>query len=216
MSTFDLIDHTLEAYCEAHTSAESALLHRLNRQTNLETVNPRMLSDQLQGHFLTFISKMMRPDRILEIGTFTGYSALCMAEGLSDNGELHTIEVNVEYEDRIRTYFSQSPQSDRLFLHIGDALQLIPTMDYIWDLVFIDADKEDYLSYYEAVLPKVRKGGFILVDNVLWNGKVTGNIARNDRDTQAIDTFNAHVQQDSRVRNLLLPFRDGIMMIEKL
>lgn len=216
MSTFDLIDHTLEAYCEAHTSAESELLHRLNRQTNLETVNPRMLSDQLQGHFLMFISKMMRPSRILEIGTFTGYSAICLAEGLASDGELHTIEVNVEYEDRIRDYFLQSPQRDRLFLHIGDALQLIPTMECIWDLVFIDADKEDYIRYYEAVFPMVRQGGFILVDNVLWNGKVAGDIARNDRDTQAIDAFNAYVQKDIRVRNLLLPFRDGIMMIEKL
>lgn len=216
MSTFDLIDHTLEAYCEAHTSAESELLHRLNRQTNLETVNPRMLSDQLQGHFLMFIAKMMRPRRILEIGTFTGYSAICLAEGLASGGELHTIEVNVEYEDRIREYFRQSPQCDRLFLHIGDALQLIPRMECIWDLVFIDADKEDYIRYYETVFPRVRQGGFILADNVLWNGKVAGDIARNDRDTQAIDAFNTYVQKDIRVRNLLLPFRDGIMMIEKL
>lgn len=216
MSTFNLIDHTLEAYCEAHTSPENELLHRLNRQTNLETVNPRMLSDQLQGQFLNFISKIMRPSRILEIGTFTGYSALCLADGLAPDGELHTIEINEEYEDRILEFFSKSPNSDRLFLHIGDALQLIPNMDVVWDLVFIDADKEDYQRYYETVLPKVRQGGFILVDNVLWNGKVIGDIAHNDRDTRAIDNFNTYVQQDPKVRNLLLPFRDGIMMIEKL
>ena len=216
MSTFNLIDHTLEAYCEAHTSPENELLHRLNRQTNLETVNPRMLSDQLQGQFLNFISKIMRPSRILEIGTFTGYSALCLADGLAPDGELHTIEINEEYEDRILEFFSKSPNSDRLFLHIGDALQLIPNMDFVWDLVFIDADKEDYQRYYETVLPKVRQGGFILVDNVLWNGKVIGDIAYNDRDTRAIDNFNTYVQQDPKVRNLLLPFRDGIMMIEKL
>lgn len=216
MSTFDLIDHTIEAYCEAHTTPECELLHRLNRQTNLETVNPRMLSDQLQGQFLTFISKMLRPERILEIGTFTGYSALCLAEGLSATGELHTIEVNVEYEDRIREYFGQSPLGKQIILHIGDALQVVPTLDITWDLVFIDADKEDYLSYYEAVLPSVRKGGFILADNVLWNGKVVQEAASNDRDTQAILAFNDHVQNDSRVRNLLLPFRDGIMIIEKL
>lgn len=216
MSTFDLIDHTIEAYCEAHTTPECELLHRLNRQTNLETVNPRMLSDQLQGQFLTFISKMLRPERILEIGTFTGYSALCLAEGLSATGELHTIEVNVEYEDRIRDYFGQSPLGKQIILHIGDALQVVSTLDTTWDLVFIDADKEDYLSYYEAVLPSVRKGGFILADNVLWNGKVVQEAAGNDRDTQAILAFNDHVQNDSRVRNLLLPFRDGIMIIEKL
>jgi len=216
MSTFDLIDHTIEAYCEAHTSPESDLLHRLNRQTNLETVNPRMLSDQLQGQFLTFISKMLRPERILEIGTFTGYSALCLAEGLSATGELHTIEVNVEYEDRIRDYFGRSPLGKQIILHIGDALQVVPTLDSSWDLVFIDADKEDYFSYYETVLPSVRKGGFILVDNVLWNGKVVQEGIGNDRDTKSILAFNDHVQNDSRVRNLLLPFRDGIMIIEKL
>lgn len=216
MSTFDLIDHTIEAYCEAHTTPECELLHRLNRQTNLETVNPRMLSDQLQGQFLTFISKMLRPERILEIGTFTGYSALCLAEGLSTTGQLHTIEVNVEYEDRIREYFGQSPLGKQIILHIGDALQVVSTLDTTWDLVFIDADKEDYLSYYESVLPSVRKGGFILADNVLWNGKVVQEAAGNDRDTRAILAFNDHVQNDSRVRNLLLPFRDGIMIIEKL
>lgn len=216
MSTFDLIDHTIEAYCEAHTSPESELLYRLNRQTNLETVNPRMLSDQLQGQFLTFISKMLRPERILEIGTFTGYSALCLAEGLTATGELHTIEVNVEYEDRIREFFSQSPLGKQIILHIGDALQVVPKLDMTWNLVFIDAEKEDYLSYYEAVLPSVRKGGFILADNVLWNGKVVQEAVGNDRDTRAILAFNDHVQNDNRVRNLLLPFRDGIMIIEKL
>lgn len=215
MSTFELIDRTLEAYCESHTSPESELLYRLNRRTNLETVNPRMLSDQLQGQFLSFVSKMMKPARILEIGTFTGYSALCLVEGLAPDGELHTVEINVEYEDRIREFFSQSPFEAQLFLHLGDALQLVPEMPGEWDLVFIDADKEDYLRYYEVVIPKVRRGGFILVDNVLWNGKVAEDIACNDRDTKAIDAFNAYVQQDSRVRNLLLPFRDGIMIIEK-
>lgn len=216
MSTFDLIDQSIEAYCEAHTTVESPLLHRLNRRTNLETVNPRMLSDQLQGQFLSFVSKMMKPSRILEIGTFTGYSALCLAEGLEEGGELHTIEINEEYEERIREFFNESPWRDRIHLHICDALEWVPTMADTWDLVFIDADKEDYRLYYDVVIDKVRKGGFILVDNVLWNGKVTHDIAGNDRDTQSIDAFNAYVQQDERVRNLLLPFRDGIMMIEKL
>lgn len=216
MSTFDLIDHDIEAYCEQHTTSESDLLYRLNRQTHLETINPRMLSGQLQGQFLTFIAKMMQPKRILEVGTFTGYSALCLAEGLAANGELHTIENNIEFEDRIREYVGQSPFSNRIILHIGDAKELAASLDYCWDLVFIDAEKEDYQDYYDIILPKVRPGGFILVDNTLWNGKVTHEVAHNDKDTRAILAFNDFVQQDSRVRNLLLPFRDGIMMIEKL
>lgn len=216
MSTFDLIDHDIEAYCEQHTTPESDLLYRLNRQTHLETINPRMLSGQLQGQFLTFIAKMMQPKRILEVGTFTGYSALCLAEGLAANGELHTIENNIEFEDRIREYVGQSPFSNRIILHIGDAKEVAASLDYCWDLVFIDAEKEDYQDYYDIILPKVRPGGFILVDNTLWNGKVTHEVAHNDRDTKAILAFNDFVQQDPRGRNLLLPFRDGIMMIEKL
>lgn len=216
MSTFDLIDHEIESYCEQHTSPESDLLFRLNRQTHLETINPRMLSGQLQGLFLSFLSKMMQPKRILEIGTFTGYSALCLAEGLVMDGQLHTIESNLEFEDRIRDYFGRSAYQDKISLHIGDAKEVIPLLQEIWDLVFIDADKEDYFDYYDLILPQVRQGGFILVDNTLWNGKVTQEVAHNDRDTKAILAFNDFVQKDERVRNLLLPFRDGIMMIEKL
>lgn len=216
MSTFDLIDHDIEAYCEAHTTPESDLLYRLNRQTHLETINPRMLSGQLQGEFLSMISKMIQPQRILEIGTFTGYSAICLAAGLQSGGQLHTVEVNIEYEDRIRQYVSSAGYDEQIILHIGDARQLIGELDEAWDLVFIDAEKEDYTNYYEDVLPKVKPHGFILVDNTLWNGKVTHEVAHNDKDTTAILAFNDRVQQDERVRNLLLPFRDGIMMIEKL
>lgn len=215
MSTFELIDQEIEAYCESHTSPESDLLCRLNRQTHLETINPRMLSGQQQGLLLAFISKMMRPRYILEVGTFTGYSALCLAEGLTSDGELHTIENNIEFEDRICQYFERSPLGPKIKLHIGDAKEVISQLDYTWDLVFIDAEKEDYQAYYDLVLPKVRKGGFILVDNVLWNGKVTKDVAHNDKDTKAILAFNEFIQQDERVRNLLLPFRDGIMIIEK-
>lgn len=216
MSTFDLIDHDIEAYCEAHTTPESDLLYRLNRQTHLETINPRMLSGQLQGEFLSMISKMIQPKRILEVGTFTGYSAICLAAGLQPGGQLHTIEVNIEYEDRIRQYVSAAGYEEQIILHIGDARKLIGELNETWDLVFIDADKEDYTNYYEEVLPKVKTHGFILVDNTLWNGKVTQELIHNDRDTAAILAFNDHVQQDHRVRNLLLPFRDGILMIEKL
>ena len=216
MSTFELIAQDIEAYCEEHSTPESGLLYRLNRQTHLETLNPRMASGQLQGLFLSFISHMMQPKYILEIGTFTGYSAICLSEGLQPDGELHTIEMNVEYEDRIRAYLAEAERGAQIRLHIGDAREMIGTINRPWDLVFIDADKEDYTQYYETVLPSVRKGGFILADNTLWNGKVTHEVAHNDRDTLAINDFNRHVQEDPRVRNLLLPFRDGIMMIEKL
>lgn len=216
MSTFELIDTDIEAYCEAHTTPESDLLYRLNRETHLQTLNPRMASGQLQGQFLSLVSKMIRPKRILEIGTFTGYSAICLAEGLADDGILHTIEINEEYEDRIRAYLSESPDSQKIKLHIGDAKAIVPLLDTLWDLVFIDAEKTDYQDYYDMVFPQVRKHGFILIDNTLWNSKVVHEVAQNDKDTQAILAFNDRVQQDSRVRNLLLPFRDGIMMIEKL
>lgn len=216
MSTFDLIDHDIEAFCEQHTTAESDLLYRLNRQTHLETLHPRMLSGHLQGRFLSFIASMMQPKYVLEIGTFTGYSALCLAEGMPNDGVLHTIEKNIEYEDRILHYVRQSAYAERIFLHIGDAKKITTTLQYPWDLVFIDADKEDYQAYYDLILPSLRKGGIILVDNTLWNGKVTHEVAHNDRDTKSILAFNDFVQNDKRVRNLLLPFRDGIMMIEKL
>ncbi|MDD6186279.1 MAG: class I SAM-dependent methyltransferase [Bacteroidales bacterium] len=216
MSTFELISPEIEAYCEAHTTEESDLLYRLNRQTHLQTINPRMASGQLQGQFLSLISNMIVPKRILEIGTFTGYSALCLATGLTSDGMLHTIEINEEYEDRIRAYFAESPYNQQITLHIGDAKTIVPSLDVPWDLVFIDAEKTDYQEYYELVFPQVKKNGFILIDNTLWNSKVVCEVHHNDKDTQAILAFNDMVQHDGRVRNLLLPFRDGIMIIEKI
>ena len=216
MSTFELIEPEIEAYCEAHTTEESDLLRRLYRETHLQTINPRMASGQLQGQFLSLVSKMIRPRRILEIGTFTGYSAICLAEGLTDDGILHTVEVNEEYEDRIRRYFSESADGQKIMLHIGDAKDMVPTLNEEWDLVFIDAEKTDYQAYYDLVFPQVRKNGFMLIDNTLWNSKVVHEVRHNDHDTQAVMAFNDRVQRDPRVRNLLLPFRDGLMMIEKL
>ena len=216
MSTFELIEPEIEAYCEAHTTEESDLLRRLYRETHLQTINPRMASGQLQGQFLSLVSKMIRPRRILEIGTFTGYSAICLAEGLTDDGILHTVEVNEEYEERIRRYFSESADGGKMMLHIGDAKEIVPTLSEEWDLVFIDAEKTDYQDYYEMVFPQVRKNGFMLIDNTLWNSKVVHDVRHNDDDTQAVMAFNDRVQRDPRVRNLLLPFRDGLMMIEKL
>ncbi|MCL1851199.1 MAG: O-methyltransferase [Bacteroidetes bacterium] len=211
-----LINEEIESYCEAHTTSESDLLYRLNRETNIKVLRPRMLSGQLQGRWLAMISKMIKPLNILEIGTYTGYSALCLAEGLQENGTLHTIEIEEELEDIITKYFNLSPYKDKLHLHIGNALEVIPALNKIWDLVLLDADKREYLKYYEMVLPHVRKGGIILADNVLWSGKVTEEIPQNDTDTQAIMEFNDFIQKDVRVENILLPLRDGILLIEKL
>ena len=210
------ITQELEEYCEAHSTPEPELLYRLNRETNLKVMNPRMLSGHIQGMFLTSLVRMMQPKAVLEIGTYTGYATLCMAEGLPDDGTIDTIEVDVELEDMIRKYFSQSTNKEKINLYIGDAVEVIPTLDKTYDLVFMDADKEEYIRYYELVLPKVKKGGYILADNVLWSGKVLQEVKSGDKDTPAIRQFNDYVLQDERVRNFLLPLRDGIMVIEKL
>ncbi|MBQ7490702.1 MAG: class I SAM-dependent methyltransferase [Bacteroidales bacterium] len=213
---FTLIENQIEEYCEAHTTPETDLLYRLNRETHLKVMNPRMLSGQLQGSFLTFVSKMIKPKHILEIGTYTGYSTLCLAEGLSEDGIIDTIEIDVELEDIIRKYFLQSPLNEKINLIIGDALKLVPEISIDYDLIFIDAEKRHYTDYYKMLLPKVKKGGIMLVDNVLWNEKVVEEVNDKDFDTKEIMEFNDMVQRDNSVRNLLLPFRDGIMMIEKL
>ena len=210
-----LIPEIIESYCEAHTMGESELLYRLNRETNIKVLRPRMLSGQVQGRLLSMISKMIKPVNILEIGTYTGYSALCLAEGLPENGELHTIEIDEELEDIITKYFNQSVHKEKLHLHIGNALEIIPTLKKKWDLVFLDAEKKEYLQYYEMILPHLKKGGFLLADNVLWNGKVTEPLAINDAETQAVMQFNDFIQNDPRVENLLLPVRDGVFVIEK-
>jgi len=213
---FTLIPEEIDNYCEEHTSDESEILYRLNRETHLKVLRPRMLSGKLQGTFLAMISRLLKPKAILEIGTYTGYSALCLAEGLQSDGVLHTIEIEEELENIITKHFSQSPYDQQLTLHIGDANLLIDQLNLEWDLVFMDAEKKEYIQYYSKVLPKLKKGGFILVDNVLWSGKVVQDIAPNDHETIAITQFNHFVQNDSRVRNMILPFRDGMMLIEKL
>jgi predicted O-methyltransferase YrrM len=214
---FDLIAENIEDYCKVHTSDPDVLLYQLWRETHLKTMNPRMASGKLQGMFLTFIAKMMQPQKVLEIGTFTGYSTLSFAAGMPASGHIDTIESNAELEDFILKYFQHSPCPENITLHIGNALNIIPQLaasDY--DLAFIDADKEEYAACYELILPKMRKGGIILADNVLWNTKVVEEVAHNDKDTKAIVAFNKKVQIDPRVRNMLLPFRDGMMLIEKL
>lgn len=210
------ITEELEEYCEAHSTPESDLLYRLNRETNLKCIKPRMISGHLQGRLLSFISQMMRPKRILEIGTYTGYATLCLAEGLTDEGRIDTIEIDEELEEIIRRYFSQSDYKKKITLHVGDALQVLKQLDATWDLVFMDAEKDDYIAYYELVMPRLRQGGIILADNVLWSGKVIQTVKTGDKETRALMKFNDYVLADERVKNFLLPFRDGIMVIEKL
>jgi len=206
-------DEFLE-YAEQHSSEELPFLAKLNRETNLTQMYPRMMAGPMQGMMLRFISSMIKPKRILEIGTFTGYSGINFALGLAKDGILHTIDVDPELEDGIRKYLTKAGLEKKVVLHIGQAEKIIPTLDETWDLVYIDADKPNYLKYYKMVFDKVRPGGFILADNAFWDGKV---LEANPRslDTKGIKEFNAFVLKDDRVENLLLPFRDGVMICRK-
>jgi caffeoyl-CoA O-methyltransferase len=201
----------LNDYCEQHTTQLDTVLRELERETHLVTTQPHMLSGTLQGQFLQFISKMLVPKAVLEIGTFTGYSALCLASGLGEQGRLHTIDIDEEKEDLIQKYIQKANFQDKVTLHIGNALSIIETLTETFDLVFIDADKENYASYYDLVLPKMRRGGVLIADNVLWKGKVLN--APFDKKTTILDNFNKKIQADPRVENVLLPIRDGMMMI---
>ncbi len=207
----EFIDPRIQHYCEAHTSPESPVLQALNRATHAKVLMPRMLSGHLQGRLLAMYSQMVQPRRILEIGTYTGYSAICLAEGLQEGGKLITIDKNEELEEMMREAWEGAGLSDRIELHLGDAMAIIPELEGPFDLVFIDADKKNYLKYYHMVLPKMRPGGFIMADNVLWSGKIADNEAH-DADTLALREFNDYLMQDARVETLLLPVRDGIMM----
>ena len=212
----DFLSSEIENYSLSHTSEENDLLKDLNRQTHVQVLQPRMLSGHLQGRILSMFSHMIRPSRVLEIGTYTGYSALCIAEGISENGKIITIDSNKELEPFTRTYFSKSKFNNQIEFIVGNALNVIPQLEETWDLVFIDADKENYLNYYELVLKNVRKGGFIIADNVLWSGKVTQEISPNDNETSGIVEFNKKVNKDSRVENVLVPVRDGLMVLRKV
>ncbi len=212
----EFIDEALAQYAETHSSAEPELLAELNRDTYAHVLIPRMLSGHLQGRVLSMFSKMVRPKAILEIGTYTGYAALCMAEGLAPNGVLHTIDINEELETRINTFVKQSPYADQIKLHIGNALDIIPTLNESFDLVFIDADKSNYSAYFDLLIDKLPSGAIIIADNVLWSGKILdqAEIAK-DGDTRALDEFNKKITQDTRVENVLMPVRDGLMVIRK-
>ncbi|MFZ6052809.1 O-methyltransferase [Halocola ammonii] len=212
----DFLDEKLDDYISKHTTPETEALHNLNRETHQKILQPRMLSGHVQGRFLSLISYMVRPKRILEIGTYTGYSAICLAEGLADGGILHTIDINDELEPIQDKYFAAAKMEERITRHFGDALEIIPKLDEKWDLVFIDADKTNYLNYYKLLIDKLPKNSFILADNVLWSGKVVEEVSPNDKDTRALLEFNDFVQKDDRVENVMLPLRDGVMAVRKL
>lgn len=213
----EFLDKKLQDYCDTHTSPESDVLKKLNRDTHANVLQPRMLSGHFQGRLLSMLSKMIRPKTILEIGTYTGYSAICLAEGLAEDGKLITIDINAEQEERIRKYIAEAGMENKIQFIIGDAFNIIKTLPQKFDLVFIDADKPNYLKYYKQVIGIVNTGGFIIADNVLWSGKVVDEIAlQKDKDTKFLHEFNEFVSNDARVENILLPVRDGLMVLRKL
>lgn len=205
----------IEQYILDHSDDEDPVLAELNRETNLKILRPRMLSGHLQGRVLEMISKMIRPEKILELGTYTGYSAICLAKGLKENGNLHTIEINDELEDFILKYVKKAGLDHKIKLHSGDARKIVPQLNEHFDLVFIDADKREYLEYYNIVFDFVKPGGFILADNVLWSGKVIELESPDDEYTKGIFDFNEFIKNDSRVEKVILPLRDGLTLIRK-
>ena len=209
----------LDLYAALHTAPEPPLLAQLTRETYLQLLMPRMSSGHVQGRFLSLLSHLLKPQRILEIGTFCGYATLCLAEGLADNGLLHTIEIDPEKEARIRRYVAAAGIAERVRLHIGAALDVLPGLvDEVWDLVFIDADKRNNAAYFEAVIDHVRPGGLLIVDNVLWGGKVLpGHVVKSgDKDTPLVRAFNDQVARDPRVEPVFLPLRDGLLLLRKV
>ena len=210
----NFIEERVEEYSMLHTTKESELLNKIDRETHLEVLRPRMLSGHFQGRILSMLSKMISPYRILEIGTYTGYSAICLAEGLTEDGKLYTIDINEELEDRVRQYFLESKYNQQIDLIIGDALNLIPRLNESWDIVFIDADKKNYTKYFNMVVASVKSGGYIIADNVLWSGKVVEK-DHLDEDTLALRVFNDTLSKDPRFEVVLLPIRDGLLIARK-
>ena len=204
------ISQELENYIEQHSEKEPELLAALNKETYQKVLLPRMLSGHFQGRVLSMLSKLIRPVNILEIGTYTGYSALCLCEGMQENGLLHTIDIKEELIDFQRKHFDKSPWGKQIVQHLGEALDIIPTLDLKFDLVFIDADKENYINYFDLIVPKMNKGGIILSDNVLWSGKVLEPLQSNDLSTKILVEYNQLLKNDPRVETVLLPIRDGL------
>ena len=211
----DIVNNKIEDYIRKNSSKEPEILKDLNKETYLKVLNPRMLSGHLQGRFLSIITKLIKPKKILEIGTYTGYSAICMAEGLIENGIIHTIDINEELVSIQNKYFAKSKCNNSIIQHVGDARNIIKSINEKFDLVFLDADKENYIEYYELVIEKVRKGGLIIADNVLWTGKVVEPEKDDDELTQYLIDFNKMINEDDRVENIILPLRDGLNIILK-
>jgi caffeoyl-CoA O-methyltransferase len=211
----DFLPKEINNYCEEYSQKEDEVLYDLNRKTNQKILRPRMLSGHLQGQLLTMFSNMISPRKILEIGTYTGYSAICLARGLKEEGVLHTIDINEELEYFAREYFEKANLSKQIISHVGNAMDIIPELNISWDLVFIDADKENYINYYNLVFDQIDKGGFIIFDNVLWSGKVTQEINPKDKETVALVELAKILENDNRVENVLLPVRDGLFMVRK-
>jgi len=206
------LSQELEDYIERHSQNEPELLAALNKETYQKILLPRMLSGHFQGRVLSMLSKLIRPKSILEIGTYTGYSALCLCEGMQENGILHTIDIKEELLDFQRKYFDKSPWGKQIVQHLGEAIHIIPNLDIKFDLVFIDADKENYLNYFDLIVPKMNKGGIILSDNVLWGGKVLEPLQPNDISTKILLEYNQVVKNDPRIETVLLPIRDGLTL----
>ena len=212
----EFIDEKITDYAEQHTTPESPVLKKLNRETWTNVNMPRMLSGHMQGRILATFSGMINPKRILEIGTYTGYSAICLAEGLAPDGKLYTIDINEELCDMVNRYLVEAGVKDKVDFRVGNAMNIIPKLNVVFDLVFIDADKENYPNYFNLVLPLMRKGGYLITDNVLWSGKVMGNRNDMDDETKAIADFNELTQKSRLVENVLFPVRDGLMVCRKL
>lgn len=208
----EFIPEDISNYAEKHSTEEENLLAELNRTTWTKVLQPRMLSGHIQGRLLSMFSRMIKPSKILEIGTYTGYSALCLAEGLADDGELHTIDKNEELSYIMNSYFEKSRFNNKIKSHIGNALEIVPTLKENWDLVFIDADKENYINYFNLLIEKMKPNSFIIADNVLWSGKVVQPNNKFDEETKVLDKFNKMIQNDNRLENILLPIRDGLMV----
>ena len=205
----------IDDYALKNSDAELDVLKQLNRETHLKMTMPQMLSGHMQGLMLQMFSKMIRPKNILEIGTFTGYSAICLAQGLQNGGMLHTIDVNEEFKEIITRYIKEAGLGDKITLHMGSAVNILPPLKEEFDLVFIDADKENYSTYYDLVFPKVKQGGYIIADNVLWSGKILNSPMKMDIETKSLYEYSGKIQSDSRVENVLLPLRDGLMIARK-
>ena len=211
----EFISKELDEYVCNHTEKEPSLLYELNRKTNLEVLRPRMLSGHFQGRVLSMLSHMIQPLNVLEIGTYTGYSALSFAEGLKEGGKVTTIDVNEELEELVNSFVGKSDFKDSIEMIVGDAMVIIPTLECVYDIIFIDADKQNYSKYFDLVFDKVRSGGYIIADNVLWSGKVVENYESTDQDTRFLMDFNKKIQEDARVQNVLFPLRDGLMIARK-